>query len=85
MKDPQKKYGIGTVCKIFYWGGGGWGLSQFHVANLALNTDVDQDTFGKVTKHNKHDSREVSPFPAGDLKATQNRHDSTTHIYMKHN
>ena len=25
-------------------------LNQFHSANLALNTDVDQDTFGKVTK-----------------------------------
>ena len=43
---------------------------------------MDQETFGKVTKHNKHDSQEVSPFPAGDHKATRNRH--TTHTKMKH-
>ena len=29
---------------------------------------MDQDTFGKVTKHNNYDSQEVSPFPAGDQK-----------------
>ena len=28
-----------------------------------------QDIFGKVTKHNKHDSQEVSSLPAGDQKA----------------
>ena len=44
------------------------GLNQFHGANLIFNSDVDQNTFGKVTKHNKHDSQEVSPFPAGDHK-----------------
>ena len=27
------------------------------------------DIFGKVTKHNKHDSQEVSSLPAGDQKA----------------
>ena len=47
-----------------------------------LNSDVDQDTFEEVTKHN---SQEVSPFPAGDHKATRNRHESTTHTNMKHN
>ena len=61
------------------------GLNQFHGANLALNSNVDQDTFEKVTKHNKHDSQDVSPFPAGEHKATKNRHDSTTHTNMKHN
>ena len=43
--------------------------------SLTLESDVDQDTFGKVTKHNTHDSQEVSHFPAGDHKATKNRHD----------
>ena len=38
------------------------GLNQFHGANLAFNSDMDQDTFGKMTKHNKYDSQEVSPF-----------------------
>ena len=61
------------------------GLNQFHNANLTLNSDADQDIFGKVTKHNKHNSQEISPFPAGDHKATGNRHDSTTHTNMKHN
>ena len=61
------------------------GLNQFHGANHALYSDVDQDTFGKVTKHNKHDSQEVRRFPEGDHKATRNRHDSTTHTNMKHN
>ena len=55
---------------------------MFHGANLALNSNLDQDTFGKVPKHN---SQEVSPFPAGDHKPTRNRHDSTTHTNMKHN
>ena len=43
------------------------GLNQFYGANLTFNSDVDQDTFGKVTKHNEHDSQEVSPFPAGEV------------------
>ena len=29
------------------------GLNQFHGANPALNSDVDQDTFGRVTKQKK--------------------------------
>ena len=46
----------------------------------------DQGTFGKVTKHHKHNSsQEVSPFPAGDHKAATNRHDSTKYTKMKHN
>ena len=59
------------------------GLNQFLGANLALSSGVG--TFGKVTKHSKHNSQEVSPFPAGDHKAIRNRHDSTTHTNMKHN
>ena len=51
-------------------------------SNLALNSGVDQDTFEKVTKHW---SQEVSPFSAGDDKATMNSHNSTTHTNMKHN
>ena len=35
-----------SPCKIFY---------QYLGANPALNSDVDQDTFGKVTKHNTHE------------------------------
>ena len=46
---------------------------------------MDQDIFGKVTKYNKHDSQEVSPFPVGDHKATRNRYDSITHTNMKQN
>ena len=61
------------------------GLNQFHGANLTLDSDVDQDTFRQVTKHNTHDSQDVSPFPAGDHKATKNRHYITTHTNMKHN
>ena len=51
-------------------------------------TDVDQDAFGKGTKHKKHntnDSQEISPSPAGDYKAASNRHDITTHTNLKHN
>ena len=55
---------------------------MFHDANLAINSDVDQDTLWKKTKHNKHDSQEVSPFSAGD-KATRNRHNSAN-TNMKH-
>ena len=59
---------------------------MFHGANLTLNSDVDQATFGKVTIHNTQDSsQEVRPFPAGDPKAARNRQDSTTHTNIKHN
>ena len=61
------------------------GLNQFHGTNLILDSDVDKGTYGKVTKHNIHDSQEASPFLAGDHKATKNRHDITTHTNMKHN
>ena len=33
---------------------------MFKTMNMHFNSDVDQDTFGKVAKHNKHDSQEVS-------------------------
>ena len=79
--DPQKKYPLRTVSKNILLEG----LNQFHGANFAFNLDVDNDTFGKVTKHNKYDSQEVSPFPAGDHKATTKKHDTTTHTNMKHN
>ena len=58
------------------------GLTQFHGANLALNSYANQDTLGKVTntrKHNTYDSQEISSFPACDHKAARNRHDITTH------
>ena len=44
--DPQK-YLLGTVSKNILLEG----LNQFHGANLTLNSDVDQDIFGKVTQH----------------------------------
>ena len=40
IKDPQNKYRLGTVSKIFYWRAYNW----FHGANLTLNSDVDKDT-----------------------------------------
>ena len=52
--DPQKEYRIGTVYRNILLEG----LNRSHGANLALNSDVDQDTFVEVTKHNKHDSQE---------------------------
>ena len=67
INDPQKKYRLGMVSKNILLEG----LNQFHGANLALNSDVDHDIFGKVTKHNKHDSQEVSSFPADDQKAIE--------------
>ena len=48
-------------------------LKQLHGANLTLDSDEDQDTFGKVTKHNTHDSEEVSFFPTDGYKE-QTRH-----------
>ena len=45
--DPQKKYRFGTVSKHISLEG----LNQFYGTNLALDSDVDQDTFGKVTYH----------------------------------
>ena len=80
MNDPQKKYRLGTVSKNILLEG----LNQFHGANLALNSDVEPNTFRKVTKHNKHDNQEVSLLPAGDYKATRNRRNCTTHTNMKH-
>ena len=80
MNDPQKKYRLRTVGKNILLEG----FNQIHVANLALDSDVDQDTFGKVTKHNTHDSQEVSLFPAGDHKAARNRHDGIIKTNVKH-
>ena len=40
------------------------GLNQFHGTNLALNSDVDQDTFEKATKHNKTRQPRDQPFPS---------------------
>ena len=46
MKDPQKKYRLGTVSKDILLEGFNQleGLNQFHGANLTLSSDVDQDT-----------------------------------------
>ena len=38
--DPQTKYRLGTVSKNILLEG----LNQFHVSNLTLSSDVDQDT-----------------------------------------
>ena len=62
INDPQKKYRLGTVSKNIL-------LEGF--ANLALNSDLVLDTFKKVTKHNKHGSQEVSPFPQGYMEQTR--------------
>ena len=40
MKDPQKKYRLGTVSKISYWRA----YTGLNDANLTLSSDVDQDT-----------------------------------------
>ena len=75
----KKIHKISTALDIYIYNILLESLNQFHGANLALSSDVDQDTFGKVTKHKKHkihDSQEVSPFPAGDHKALRNRHDT---------
>ena len=76
-KDPQKKYRLRRVSQNILLKG----FNQLYGANLAFNSNVDQDTFGKVTKHKKtqlntHDSQKVIPFSAGDHKASRNRHDS---------
>ena len=82
MNDPLKKYRLGTVSKKNLMEG----FNQFHGANLTLVSDVDQETFGKVTTLDTHDSQEVSPFPAAyhNFRATKNRHAITTHTNMKH-
>ena len=46
INDPQKKYRLGTVSKNILLEG----LNRFQGANLALNSNVDQDTIGKVTQ-----------------------------------
>ena len=76
----QKKKHLISTKEVQIWNGRRnilpKGLNQFHGTNLAFNSDVDQVTFGKATKHNKHDSQEVSPFQAGDYNATKNRLES---------
>ena len=83
IKDPQKKYRLRTVTKIFYWRA----LTGFTAPTSPLILMWTRKHLGKrqnTRKHNIHDSQEVSSFPAGDHKATRNRHDSTTHTNMKH-
>ena len=53
------------------------GLNQFHGANLALNYDVDQDTFGKVTKHIKT-QHTPSRWPHGCKEQTRQHN---THLH----
>ena len=49
INDSQKKRRLGTVSQNIL----PEGLNQFQGANLALNSNVDQETFGKETKHKK--------------------------------
>ena len=58
--DPQKKHRLGMVSKNIFT----VGLNLVHGANLTFNSDVDQDAFGKVTKHNTHDSQIPGSAPA---------------------
>ena len=63
MNDPQKKYHLRAVSKNILLEG----LNQFHVANHALNSGVNQDTLGKVTKLKKtQHTRQPrgQPFPS---------------------
>ena len=54
---PQKKYRLGMVNKNILLEG----LNQFHGVNLTIDSDVGQDTYGEVTKHNTNYSQEVRP------------------------
>ena len=56
--DPQKKYRLGTVSKTILLEG----LNQFHSANLAIYSDVDQHTIGKVTTQT-HTTAKRSALP----------------------
>ena len=47
------------------------------------NTIWESDT--NTRKHNTQENQEVSPFPAGDHKATRNRLESITKIHMNIN
>ena len=55
--------------------------------SIQSSTTPDPGTpYGKVTKTQENitlKSQEVSPFPAGDHKATRNRQDSTTKTNLK--
>ena len=62
------------------------GLNMFKGTNLTLISDVDPDTYGKVTKtrkHNTKESQEVNTFPAGDHKVARNRQESITNTTNK--
>ena len=49
------------------------------VQYLTQDTTWESDKGDKNTiKHHTQESQEVSPFPAGDQKATMNRQESTT-------
>ena len=43
---------------------------MFNSTNLTLSSDVDKDTYGKVT-HSTHKSQEVSHFVADDHKVSK--------------
>ena len=74
-KDSQKKHRLGTVLE---------GLNMFNGINLAIRSDVNQDTYGKVTKTQENTTKKVSPIQAGDHKAAKNRQHSITKTNMKH-
>ena len=76
IKDAQRSTALERSVRYF---------TGRHKPVSRLDSNVEQDTFGKVTKHNTHDSQEISPFPTSDHKATKNRHNITTHTIMNHN
>ena len=56
--------------------------------SIILSSDVDQDTYGKVSKLKKSQhTREprVNPFPTGGHTAERNRQDSITKRTRQHN
>ena len=66
-----------------------------HVSQTSSAPKLTKDVFVTKTygslgsdksmrKHKTQDSQKISPFPAGDYKASRNRQDSITDINMKH-
>ena len=56
---------------------------MFNSTNITLSPDVDQDTYGKQTKtqkHNTQENEEVKHYPACDHKAARNTQEANQRL-----
>ena len=89
MLSMFRYYSCHTLLRLFYWDQST--QSKYRCKDqesIQSSTTPDPGYQWESDKHTEdttNESQEVSPFPAGDHKATRNRPDSTIHTNIKPN